>query len=79
MSTATSMHQPGVGPEEQQLLDQLLGAEKQCYAETLKINDVDGLADKAAADKMEKQVQQHFARIRGLLRDLEQITEEQDT
>jgi hypothetical protein len=79
MSSATSMFQPGVGPEEQQLLDQLLGAEKRCYEETLKINDVDGLGDKAAADKIDKQVQQHFSRIRGLLRDLEQITEEQDT
>jgi ERCC4-type nuclease len=79
MSTATSMYQPGVGPEEQQLLDQLLSVEKQCYAETLEINDVDGLEDRAAADRIEKHVQQNFSRIRGLLRDLEQITEEQDT
>ena len=73
------MYQPQVGHDEQQLLDQLLGVEQQCYAEASKINELDGLADKSSADKIEKAVQQHFSRIRALLRDLEQITEEQDT
>jgi hypothetical protein len=79
MSSAVSMFQPVVGPEEQQLLDQLLGVEQQCYEETQGINEIDGLAEKAVLDKIDKQLQQYFAQIRGLLRDLEQITEEQDT
>ncbi len=73
------MFQPVVGPEEQQLLDQLLSVEQQCYDQTQKINELDGMAEKSILDRIDKQLQQYFAQIRGLLRDLEQITEEQDT